>query len=217
MLLQEGEEGHKTMKRHGRKRNYWIDIVLVDLFVACTISILLLCSMLIDTDIDTVYPVHWEVVKTQDKDYNRHILTDSDLSRLYSCKPDYRLTNTQIIQLTYDEAQMLMEVSRAEGGPTLLGQLWTMRTIINRVQSNDFPDNVIDVVTEEGEFEVVWTGKYKDAEINVNTHIALAMIEQGWNMTEGALFFEASSNTENSWHAKNLTFIKEVEGNRYYK
>lgn len=206
------------MNKHGKKgrRNYWIDIVLVDIFAASTISILLLFSLF--TYIPDVKGVNWEkVVKSEDKDYNRHILTQEDLSQLYTLKPDGRLINTQIIQLTYDEAQMLMKVGRAEGGPTLLGQLWTMRTIINRVQSNDFPDNVIDVVTEEGEFEVVWTGKYKDAEINVNTHIALAMIEQGWNMTEGALFFEASSNTENSWHAKNLTFIKEVEGQRYYR
>lgn len=198
------------------RRNYWIDIILVVLFTISIISILLLCSLFIH--IPDVKGVSWEkVVKSEDKDYNIHILTNSELSQLYICKPDGRLINTQIIQLTYDEAQILMKVSRAEGGPTLLGQLWTMRTIINRVQSNDFPNNVIDVITEEGEFEVVWTGKYKDAEINVDTHIALAMIEQGWNKTQGALFFEASSNTENSWHAKNLTFIKEVEGQRYYR
>ena len=208
------------MNKHGKKkrRNYWIDIVLVDIFSASIISILLLLNSLIPYTYTENEPYEaGNVVKSEDKDYNRHILTQEDLSQLYTLKTDGRLINTQIIQLTYDEAQMLMKVSRAEGGPTLLGQLWTMRVIINRVQSNDFPDNVIDVVTEEGEFEVVWTGKYKDAEINVNTHIALAMIEGGWNKTQGALYFEANSNTENSWHAKNLTFIKEVEGNRYYK
>ena len=209
------------MNKHGKKgrRNYWIDIVLVDIFAASTISILLLFSLF--TYIPDVKGVNWEkVVKSEDKDYNRHILTQEDLSQLYTLKTDGRLINTQIIQLTYDEAQMLMKVGRAEGGPTLEGQLWAMRTIINRLYDNRFPNNVYDIITQHDDtwqFEVVKTGVYKEAELNSNSHIALAMIEGGWDKTQGALFFEASSNTENSWHAKNLTFIKEVEGQRYYK
>ena len=43
------------------------------------------------------------------------------------------------------------------------------------------------------------------------------MIEGGWNETNGALYWEANTNSSDSWHKQNLTFIKEVEGNLYYK
>ena len=204
--------------RHGKKsRNYWIDIVLVDLAVTFTISILLL----LNTFIPYQYPEDpveiREVVKKQDKDYNRHILTTEELSQLYTCSAVGGKINKEIIQLTYEEARLLLKVGRAEGGPTLDGQLWVMRIIINRVKSDEFPNNIYDVVTEDGQFEVVWTDQYEDADVNSNSHIALAMIEQGWDETQGCLWFEASTNTENSWHAKNRTFVKEVGGNRFYK
>ena len=71
------------MNKHGKKerRNYWIDIVLVDIFSAGIISILLFMNSLTYVPKPTI---QWEVVKTQDKDYNRHILTDEQLSQLYT-------------------------------------------------------------------------------------------------------------------------------------
>lgn len=204
------------MNKHGKKgrRNYWIDIVLVDIFSAVTISILLFMNSLTYVPKPTI---HWEVVKTQDKDYNRHILTDEQLSQLYTLKPEKRLTNTEILEFSYDDAQLLLAVGRTEGGPTLLGQLWAIRTIINRVQSDDFPNTVEEVIHQEGQFEVIDNGMWENADINSDTHIALAMIEGGWDETQGALYWEANSNTENSWHATHLEFIAEIEGNRYYK
>lgn len=204
------------MNRHGKKgcRNYWIDIVLVDIFSASIISILLFMNMITYVPKPTI---HWEVVKTQDKDYNRHILTDGQLSQLYTLKTDGRLINTQILEFTYEDAQLLLAVGRTEGGPTLLGQLWAIRTIVNRLQSSEFPNTVEEVINQEGQFEVIENGAWENADINSNTHLALAMIEGGWNETQGALYWEATSNSENSWHATHLHFIAEIEGNRYYR
>ena len=205
------------MNKHGKKkrRNYWIDIILLDILTASMVSILLLCNML---KTPTKYPdITWEVVKNEDKDYNKHILTQEDLSQLYTLKTDGRLINTQILEFTYEDVQLLMAVGRTEGGPTLLGQLWAIRTIINRLQSSEFPNTVQEVISQDGQFEVVENGMWENADINSNTHVALAMVEGGWNKTQGALYWEADSNTENSWHATHLEFIAEIEGNRYYK
>ena len=198
-----------------RRRNYWIDILLFDILSLSLISILLLLTSLIPY----TYPIQDtnQVVKNENKDYNIYILTDEDLSKLYSYKQEEQRDNKEIVELTYEEAQLLMYVGRAEAGDTLEGQKWVMRTIINRVQNERFPDSVYDVVYQKGQFEVVSSGSYKKVEINENTHLALAAIESGWNETEGSLYWEATSNSDHSWHKKNLQYITTIEGNRYYK
>lgn len=146
------------------------------------------------------------------------VYTEIDYSLLYTCRPTVtHYTNPYIVELSYIDAVLLMKLARAEGGPTLDGQLWSMRTVINRLNSNQFPNSIKDVIEEDGQFEVVTTGAYINADVNSNTHIALAMIESGWNETEGALYFESSTNSTHSWHKTHLTFVKEVEGQRYYK
>lgn len=144
-------------------------------------------------------------------------LTDYDLSKLYTLSDDERREG-DIVEMTYPEAQLLLKVARQEGGTTLMGQLWVMRTIINRVEYQDgFGDTIGDVLFGDGQFEVIIKGTYENADVNENTHLALAVLESGWDETEGALYFESNSNSKDSWHSKNLTFIKEVEGNRYYR
>lgn len=155
-----------------------------------------------------------EIIETQELP---NILTDEELSRLYICKPDYRLVNTRIKEVSYEDARLLLCVSREEGGHTLDGQLWSMRTIFNRLFSDKFPNSVYDVVSQDGQFEVFWTGKYINANVNANSHIALAMIEGGWDDTCGALYWEADTNSDESWHKKNLEYIATVEGNIYYR
>lgn len=146
-------------------------------------------------------------------------LTDYELSLLYTCRKDKRIRDK--VNLTQDEADLLMKVARAEAGDSQLAQMWVMRTLLNRIES-DNPDfqgieTIGQVIFQKGQFQVVSTGAYKNADVNLNTHLALAMIEGGWDETDGSLWFESSSNTENSWHKRTLTFIREVEGQRYYK
>lgn len=143
------------------------------------------------------------------------ILTDEDLSKLYTCKQDVR--NDTALEVSQYDANILLKISRQEGGGTLDGQLWTMRTILNRVFNEDFEDTVWEVVSTDKQFEVFTNGSYINADVNSNSHLALAMIEGGWNKTEGALYWRTEDNCEGSWHENNLTYIKTVEGNRYYK
>ncbi len=145
------------------------------------------------------------------------ILTDADLSKLYTCKQDIRKKDKSIVEVSYEDARLLLCMSREEGGPTLDGQLWSMRTILNRLCSNEFPNSVYDVISQDGQFEVFLTGKYVNADVNANSHIALAMIEGGWNDTQGALYWEADTNSDESWHKQNLEYIATVEGNIYYR
>lgn len=167
----------------------------------------------IATEVVTEVPTEIQIIETKQIDY----LTDEELSLLYTCKPDIRKEDPNIVTLSQNDAWLLMQVARAEAGDDLLGELWSMRVIINRLYDERFPDSIKEIVSSTGQFEVYSTGSYKQAEINETTHYALACIEGGWNETDGAVYFESSSNGDDSWHKRNLDFVAEVNGQRYYK
>ena len=48
-----------------------------------------------------------------------------------------------------------------------------------------------------------------------DAHFALAELESGKDISEGALYFEASS--KKNWHKENRTFLFENYGQRFYK
>jgi hypothetical protein len=157
------------------------------------------------TEITTV-----EIVETDIKD----VLTEYDYSKLYSYK-EQGYSDT-CLTITVDEAALLMKVARSEGGDTKEGQLWIMGVILNRLNDERFPNTIEEVISQKGQFEVYRTGVYKEADVNTNSHLALADLESGINPTQGAVWFEANTNSDHSWHKKK-EFIAEVEGNRFYK
>lgn len=145
-----------------------------------------------------------------------HYLTDDELSLLYSLNEQPQ--NDKCLELTVEDATLLMQIARAEGGESEEGQLWVMAAIMNRVASDEFPDSIYEVVSQENptQFEVFMNGSYKKVELNSNSHMALAELEMGYNPTMGAVWFESNSNSDHSWH-KSKIFIKEVEGNLFYR
>ena len=181
-------------------------------FIGLLMCLLLIAGCLSVSQTDEGEHEEVTIIDTKKIEY----LTDEQLSLLYSCKQDIRKKDDSIVELSQSDAWLLMQVGRSEGGSDLQGQLWTMRTILNRLDAN-WADSLWGVLTMEEQFEVVASGAYKNAELNADSHIALALIESGWNDTQGALYWESNTNSDESWHKKNLTFIKEVEGNIYYK
>ena len=159
-------------------------------------------------------PYKDEIPVTVKQDVIETIETEIDYSLLYSYKEDVR--NDTCLELSVEDATLLMQIARSEGGETLEGQLWVMGVILNRLNNEQFPNTIKEIVSQTGQFEVYTSGGYLKADVNINSHLALAEIEKGNNPTQGALYFEANTNSDNSWH-KSRTFIKEVTGNRYYK
>lgn len=84
------------------------------------------------------------------------------------------------VELTYQEAQLLMEVAQAESGNQGEDGMWlTMSVIINRVDCSEFPDNLEDVVYQTGQFSTVTSGAIYTVEPSPECHEALARIERG--------------------------------------
>lgn len=183
-------------------------------FIGLGMCLLMLagCVSVSDVDEEEIEEESQEVVVTQTIEY----LSDADFSQLYTCKQDIRKEDDSIVELSESDAYLLMQVARNEGGTSLQGQQWVMRTILNRLDA-DWADSLWGILTMDGQFEVVTNGSYKNVDLNPESHLALASIESGWNETDGALYWESNSNSDESWHKKNLTFIKEVDGNLFYR
>lgn len=129
-------------------------------------------------------------------------------------------STNEIVELDIEDAQLLMRLAWSEAGNQgIEGQLVIMNVVMNRVADENFPDNVKDVIYQKlgnyYQFSVVGNGVFQKAEPTEETHLALAELESGKDISQGALFFEASG--KKSWQRKNRTFLFEDYGQRFYK
>ena len=165
-----------------------------------------------------VYFIFWiTTLSAGGKEYemeetNVHI-EQSDQQNSYVSEPE-------IVELDFDEAQLLMKLAWSEAGNQgIKGQLAVMNVVMNRVADENFPDTVEEVIYQKlgkyYQFTVVGNGVFKNAEPTEETHLALAELESGEDISQGALYFEAP--TKKSWHKKNRTFLFEDYGHRFYK
>ena len=98
------------------------------------------------------------------------------------------------IQVTQYEAYLLMSIASVEAlNQGREGMLKVMQTIINRVNSPEFPNTIYDVVSQPGQFSSFTSGAYLKAEITPEVHMALAELEMNKNHDDNLIAFESSS------------------------
>ena len=146
-----------------------------------------------------------------------NVLTEDELSLLYTCEEE-SIKDT-CITITQEEAEMLMKIAVIEDYTDAESQAWIIQTILNRVESPSFPNTVQEVLSQKKgkikQFASYGTSKYTAAEPDVNSHIALAMVEKG-EITTDALYFEASY-CKDTWQSRNLEYVGSVGSSRFYK
>ena len=104
-----------------------------------------------------------------------------------------RTHEVKIVELSYEDAQLLMKVAQAEGGNQgITGMRLIMSVILNRVKSDQFPGTVREVVYQKGQFSTVANGAIDRVEISPECHLALAEIEMG-NVSPEIIAFETKS------------------------
>lgn len=147
------------------------------------------------------------------------ILTYDDFCKLYTCHEDVREVSDKIIEVDQEDAVRLMKLSQAEAGEVdPLSIAYVMKVVINRVNDDAFPDTVDEVIRQKtnGRYAFsVMRGKYDKTVPNVNAHYALYLLESGQIETD-AEYFEAAY-VKNSWQSRNLEFLFEYGGHRFYK
>ena len=117
-----------------------------------------------------------------------------------------------------EDEKILRQISMAEaGGEDVIGKALVIRVVINRIESEDFPDTVKEVVMQEGQFSAVGDdeSRYYTVEADDGTLEALLMCEHGWDRTLGALYFESCKG--DCWQTKTCEYLFTYGGHSFYK
>lgn len=124
--------------------------------------------------------------------------------------------NTMSMDLSEADITALQKVAIAEAGiDGVEGEALVIRVVLNRVYSDEFPNSVTEVIEQENQFTSYSNGTYQVAIPDETSAEAWSMVENGWDESQGAMWFERSSN-EATWHSENLTYLFSYGGHSFY-
>ncbi len=125
-----------------------------------------------------------------------------------------------IITITDEEYNNLVRIVEAEAtGLDVKAKILVANVVINRVFSNDFPNNVTDVIFQENgaQFQPVMDGRYYSVSLTDTSYEAVDRALVGEDYSEGALFFAATASAgEGSWFATHLKRLFEYNGHVFF-
>lgn len=119
--------------------------------------------------------------------------------------------------ISQEEKQILLKIAMAEAeGEGTSGKAYVMRVVLNRVQSEEFPNTIKKVVFQKNQFSSVKdNGRYWNLEPDEECYEAYNMIENGWDDSEGALYFSRTGSSP--WMQENTDFLYEIGNHSFYK
>lgn len=87
----------------------------------------------------------------------------------------YEMTEEELAEeMYYDSLELLALCVEAEAGNQgLIGKKYVVDTVLNRVDSDDFPDNITDVIMQQNQFSVVLDGRIWEVEPTEETFQAV--------------------------------------------
>lgn len=127
---------------------------------------------------------------------------------------------TQKYQLESNDYDTLLKIVEAEAGcEDLTGKMLVANVILNRVNSDQFPDTVSEVVYQKqggtAQFSPTVDGSIERVTVSEETVTAVNQVLQGEDFSLGALFFR-SVHCSSKWHDNNLTRIIEHGNHIFY-
>lgn len=127
-------------------------------------------------------------------------------------------SRTTQYEFTEEENLVLQKIAIAEAQTEGIGGMaFVMQTVLNRVNSPDFPDTIYDVVSQYNnsvyQFTTFANGMYDKAQPTENSQKALDLLNILQN--QGQLYFEVTCN--NSWQSRNLTYVFVFKNHTFYK
>lgn len=116
------------------------------------------------------------------------------------------------------ESYLLARIAMAEAeGCNTQTKTLIIMCVLNRVWSDEFPDTIEEVIFQENQFSPIDNGRWDRVEPNEDCYEAVKVVmEAKYNYSGGATYFENCADEDN-WHSRNLEFLYESEGIRFYK
>lgn len=121
-----------------------------------------------------------------------------------------------------NDAYLLAKIAMAEAeGCSIDCKIHVILAVLNRVWDDEFPDTIDGVIFQKlngiYQFTPIGNERWDRVEPNDECWQAVQMIEEAkYDISEGALFFE-SCEDEDNWHSRNLEFLYEIDGMRFYR
>lgn len=151
------------------------------------------------------------------------------VSALVTFEPDPQEEETEIEvnyypEFTYskdwsvEDSYLLAKIAMAEAeGCNIQTKTLIIMSVLNRVWSDEFPDTIHDVIFQTNQFSPIDNGRWDRVEPNEDCWEAVKVVmEAKYDYSGGATYFESCSDEDN-WHSRNLEFLYESEGIRFYK
>ena len=116
------------------------------------------------------------------------------------------------------ESYLLARIAMAEAeGCNTQTKTLIIMCVLNRVWSDEFPDTIEEVIFQENQFSPIDNGRWDRVEPNEDCYEAVKVVmEAKYVYSGGATYFENCADEDN-WHSRNLEFLYESEGIRFYK
>lgn len=204
----------RNLKAVTCKNLVWHVIIIIIMMIAA------LCSMprpAVSEEVNESYKV--ETIKP-------HV---SDLVVYESYEPDTQEEETEIEvnyypEFTYskdwsvEDSYLLAKIAMAEAeGCNTRTKTLIIMCVLNRVWSDEFPDTIHDVIFQTNQFSPIDNGRWDRVEPNEDCWEAVKVVmEAKYDYSGGATYFE-SCDDEDNWHSRNLEFLYESDGIRFYK
>ena len=122
---------------------------------------------------------------------------------------------------TESDYNVLLRIVQAEaGGCDMKGKILVANVILNRVESDEFPDTITDVVYEKRQFSPVSNGSINRCKVEEETVEAVDRALAGEDYSVGALFFmnrRASSGSNVRWFDTHLDYLFQHGGHEFFK
>ena len=97
------------------------------------------------------------------------------------------------------KVRLLAQIVDAEsGGEDYVGKVAVAEVVLNRVDSDEFPDNVYDVIFQENQFEPVRNGSLQN-EPSEESYKAVYEALDGSNYAMGSLYFYNAKTAKSRW------------------
>lgn len=125
------------------------------------------------------------------------------------------------ITLSPEEYNVLLRIVQAEAGTCdETGKLLVANVILNRMEDEEFPDTVTEVVYQKRQFSPVMNGSINTCKVTMETRNAVNRALQGEDPSEGALYFmnrSKSSSRNVRWFDANLDYLFKHGEHEFFK
>ncbi len=126
--------------------------------------------------------------------------------------------------LDEEDYDLLLRIVEAEAGSEDEdGRLLVANVVFNRVNSEQFPDTVSEVVLQQSkgvtQFSPVASGRIWEVDVTEDTRMAVQRALEGEDISQGALYFAARRHADSDsmrWFDEKLTFLFSHGGHEFF-